>query len=141
MCIHPPMISISTPPTPGMLVNSHWPILWNEIVFNSDTTASACTSFPVSCLSLHHGSRPIKNILHCSAPVTVSQFGCKHILILVCTFHYLLAQSVTYCPWSDRVAAGSYGGEVSVVTLPTYIHLSNTISEKQPKNGFKQEVM
>ncbi len=51
-------------------------------------------------------------------------------------------QSMSYSPWSDRMAAGSYGGEVGMVTMPTYIHLANTIVDRPPKKTInsKQEV-
>ncbi len=49
-------------------------------------------------------------------------------------------QSVSYCHWSDRVAAGSYSGEVGMVTLPSHLHLSNVIIDRARKKGIKREV-
>ena len=63
----------------GLMVSSQWPLLWNEILHHCDVTYGTYTTCPVSSLSYLHppsGNRPIKNLLSCRSPITVS--GCRN---------------------------------------------------------------
>ena len=51
------------------------------------------------------------------------------------------AQSISYSVWSDRVAAGSFAGELCLCALSSQCHLSNVVSNEKPfRKGKKKEV-